>query len=297
MLLRHIVHHTYIIHIASAFPSHPYIISSIPVAGFSVVVDLSGPSYEITMNTTQAVNTQVNTLSWSDHLQGWFNMYPSANPFNTTVGFMNSRFYPQIRSLATFDSVPSCLSVGSCHPFVLVGLMDGSVWACNPMKTLFQTRSKIKQGYRMKLFQHEYRPANRFADRPNDDNGDTTMENDGISPTLRGASRFLHGWKPELSSNPQVEGTNDTPKKKQAKQPARKSARGRLQATADDEESDVEAASDVDAAPNDPSRAIIREPLTRVISMAWNPNLEFSCWAAAALGCGLVRVLDLGIDG
>jgi transcription factor C subunit 6 len=34
--------------------------------------------------------------------------------------------------------------------------------------------------------------------------------------------------------------------------------------------------------------------LTRISAVAWNPNVEFSWWAAAAMASGLVRIMDLG---
>ncbi|EEY20183.1 conserved hypothetical protein [Verticillium alfalfae VaMs.102] len=46
----------------------------------------------------------------------------------------------------------------------------------------------------------------------------------------------------------------------------------------------------------DPEKIILREPLSRATAMAWNPNMEFACWAAISLASGLVKVMDLGVD-
>jgi transcription factor C subunit 6 len=44
------------------------------------------------------------------------------------------------------------------------------------------------------------------------------------------------------------------------------------------------------------SRVVIHEPLTRVTAIKWNPNVQFSCWAACAMASGLIKVMDLGVD-
>ena len=44
------------------------------------------------------------------------------------------------------------------------------------------------------------------------------------------------------------------------------------------------------------TRFAIQEPLTRITAVAWNPNIEVGWWAAAAMGSGLVRVMDLGVE-
>lgn len=45
------------------------------------------------------------------------------------------------------------------------------------------------------------------------------------------------------------------------------------------------------------TKAAVHAPQTRVTVVAWNPNVEYGWWAAAALGSGLVKVMDLGLDG
>ena len=52
----------------------------------------------------------------------------------------------------------------------------------------------------------------------------------------------------------------------------------------------------VNALTFDPIRFSIHEPLTRVASVAWNPNVEFGWWAAAGMASGLVRIMDLGVE-
>lgn len=45
-----------------------------------------------------------------------------------------------------------------------------------------------------------------------------------------------------------------------------------------------------------PGPIVLYEPQTRITGVTWNPNVEFSWWAAAAMGSGLVRVMDVGAE-
>lgn len=44
------------------------------------------------------------------------------------------------------------------------------------------------------------------------------------------------------------------------------------------------------------SRVVTHEPLTRLTTIVWNPNLKFSCWAACAMASGIIKVMDLGVQ-
>ena len=74
------------------------------------------------------------------------------------------------------------------------------------------------------------------------------------------------------------------------KRAAKKKKAGKKKA--DDEAEDREAELDEKLA----SRVIIHEPLTRVTTILWNPNVQFSCWAACAMASGLIKVMDLGVE-
>ncbi len=231
------------------------------------ILDLEAPSYEFTE--VQAINvvTQPGLLAWSDQMLGFFSVYPSARVNNTVIGFMHHANFPLFRTTFTGDSFPSCIATGKTHPYLLIGLMDGSVWCLNPQVEHFNSRTDAT--YRIRLFQHEHRPHRLFPDD---------------SPAgLRGASRVAQGFEVERNRNPKNETQPATKKGKAVKR------RNAAVQHADEEEDEVLKSSDA-------SRAALHEPLTRVTTMEWNPNEGYGCWAAAALGSGLVRVLDLGIE-
>jgi transcription factor C subunit 6 len=276
MISRHPIHHNAVVSVASGYPSMPYVVTSIPVGGTARVVDLRSPSYETTAAQSLLINPQPNLLAYSDHLLGFFSIFPSSNALNTVVGFMHHSSFPLVRRVFTGESFLTCLSVGRTHPYLLVGMTDGSLWALNPMVELFTSRREPSD--RVKVFKHEHRPRNLFAaDSP---------------AAARGASRLLQGFAMEKNHNPRTETKSVTSKAagKKAK-PAKKpgGAQAAAAAAAADE-------NDEEAAALDPSRGVIHEPLSRITVVEWNPNEGYGCWAACAMGSGLVRVMDLGVE-
>ncbi|KAJ4007251.1 hypothetical protein NW752_007769 [Fusarium irregulare] len=265
LLSRHPVHHNIVVDLVSGYPAMPYLIASTPVGGTVKLLDLRAPSYESTEVQNLTVGTQPNLLGYSDHLLGFFSMYPSAGVLNTHVGFMHHSQFPVARRVFTGESYPSCLAVGRTHPYLLVGSLDGSLWAINPQVELFTTRREPTD--RIRVCHHEHRPGKLFpADSP---------------AAARGISRIVTGFILERSL---TKHSAHKPPVKKGKKPKKKEADT---AVGDDEEEG--------GAIMDPTRAIIYEPLTRVTVAEWNPNEEYGCWAAAAMGSGLVRVMDLGL--
>lgn len=265
LLSRHAVHHSHVVELATGYPSMPYVVAATPLGGTMRILDLAAPSYEFTEVQSINVVTQPGLLAWSDHMLGFFSIYPSARVNNTVIGFMHHANFPLFRTTFTGDSFPSCIATGKTHPFLLIGLMDGSVWCLNPQVEHFNSRTDAT--YRLRLFQHEHRPHRLFArDSP---------------AGMRGASRVAQGFEVERNRNPKNETQPATKKGKAVK---KKSA-----VQHEDDEDEVLKSSDA-------SRAALHEPLTRVTTMEWNPNQGYGCWAAAALGSGLVRVMDLGIE-
>ena len=266
LLSRHPVHHNAIVDIVSGYPTLPYVVASTPIGGTAKVVDLRSPGYETTAAQSLLINPQPNLLGYSDHLLGFFSIFPSSNALNTIVGFMHHASFPMVRRIFTGESFLTCLGAGRTHPFLLVGMADGSLWALNPMVELFTSRRDPSD--RLKIFQHEHRPSTLF---PPD------------SPAAgRGASRILQGFVMEKNHNPRTE---VKPAGKKAK-PSKKA--GSAAPAADD--------NDDEAVSLDPSRGVVHEPTTRITIVEWNPNEEYGCWAAAAMASGLVRVMDLGLE-
>ncbi|KAI6779280.1 uncharacterized protein J7T54_001010 [Emericellopsis cladophorae] len=192
LLSRHAVHHSPVIDMASGYPSQPYLVASVPIGGMVRLVDLRRPSNDSAEIPMLSVNTTPNILNWSEHLQGYFFMNPSSSIFNSVIQFSHYASFPVTKRVFTGDSRLTCLAIGKTHPFALIGTTDGSLWAINPQFEVMQlTNIRGELTERIKVFQHEHRPAERF---------------EPSSPaSQRGASRFMRGFKPEKSRHAVVE--------------------------------------------------------------------------------------------
>ncbi|TEA12975.1 Transcription factor tau subunit sfc6 [Colletotrichum sidae] len=284
LIARQEVHSTYVIHIDTAYPSDPYLVASTPVAGYTTLVDFSDPEAERSSFPCFTISPQPNLLQWNDHLRGFFTAVPSANPLNASIGFIHSRWYAaQVRKVMDGDRLPTSLAVGHHHPFALVGYLDGTLWSANPANRIFA--SKHHFGHKMKLFEHQYIPRERI---PEPEEG------------CRGLVRIVQGFRPVPNVPPKVDGRTKAVQgsKKKDKKGKKSKAKTKAKTKDDAEDDDADVQGGQDETENhfaDPKRAVLSEALTRVTTMAWNPNEEYSCWAAVAMASGLVRVLDLGL--
>ncbi|KAI5918524.1 WD40-repeat-containing domain protein [Camillea tinctor] len=288
LLQRHPIHSSAIMDIVSSYPSDPFIVSTIPMGGLLTITDLNRPNAEVSYHPNMLVSLQPNLLAWSDHLRGFASIWPSAFPGNSNIAFVHARVFPLSRHLCTVEGQPTCISIGACHPYVLVGATDGSVWVINMLRKISTHRKKT---YKMRLFQHEYRAPP----------GGNAQEK-GL-----GACRILHGFLPELNSHPVAargaETQSKTKKQKGGRLEAKEKkgkAKGRPAKAKKEGEAPPDEAKDVEMEGEGITSAAgpitLHEALTRITYVSWNPNARFGWWAAAAMGSGLVRVMDLGID-
>jgi transcription factor C subunit 6 len=335
LLSRHAVQHTHVMTMQSAFPSHPYVVSVAAVGGLVKLVDLANPSSDTAMAGTHAVTTEAGLMQWCDHLQAFVGKVPSSNPQNHGIILFPVRHFGGMgKRVIKPDAMPVAIAVGALHPFVLTGAADGSLWANNPARLVFAPKS-TRIAMKLRLFQHEFRPVERWVSASARDE----------AANVRGAVRILTGWAPEPNRTPHViratddDGDDDDvegdtnedagsaaaagkkkakPKKKKAapattpkaQQDKGKGRKGKEKAeepeAAKDNDDDATAAEE-----ETPGRekggsgggggataerpGMLFEPLSRVAGVTWNPNAGFACWAAVALASGIVRVMDLGL--
>lgn len=300
--MRRSVHNSHILDIASGFPSHPYHIATSPVSGSPTLTDLNLPSAETTsVPIPNLLNFQPNLLDWNDHMQGYFNIFPSSAPHNNVVGWAHVRYFVSSRFLMTTPSAPMCIASGRTHPFTLVGCADGSLWAMNPLRVLIKDKSD--DVYKLKIMEHEFRPARKINASPN------------AAEALRGAVRILQGFKPEINSSPQAELAREQSKPRTSRTKKKRPSKGggRRKGASNHNNNNATAAASAEAEEEseeegltkaetlaltkrlDRSKVVVHEARTRVTVAAWNPNIEYGWWAAAAMGSGLVKVMNLGI--
>ncbi|OTB11799.1 hypothetical protein K445DRAFT_67608 [Daldinia sp. EC12] len=281
-LQRHPVHSSPIMDIVTGYPSKPFLIATMPMGGVFTLTDLNRPTAEKTYHGNPLVSLQPNVLSWSDQLRGFASIWPTSFPGTSTVSFVHSRVFPLSRHICTVEGQTSCLAFGTCHPCLLVGSSDGSVWALNVMRKVLSHREKT---HKLKIFQHEYAATPPL---------DATNDNDDQIPR-RGGCRILHGFLPQLNSHPL--GTRIAKESRVKRARGEKKAANKKGKKPEDEVTFEDPAdSDEDYYTMVPAPIVVHESQTRITALAWNPNAEFSWWAAAAMGSGLVRIMDLGIE-
>ncbi|KAI0135237.1 WD40 repeat-like protein [Daldinia grandis] len=281
-LQRHPVHSSPIMDVVSGYPSKPFLIATMPMGGVFTLTDLNRPTAEKTYHGNPLVSLQPNVLSWSDQLRGFASIWPTSFPGTSTVSFVHSRVFPLSRHICTVEGQTSCLAFGTCHPCLLVGSSDGSVWSLNVMRKVLSHREKT---HKIKIFQHEY-AAPPPLEAANDD--------DEQIP-LRGGCRILHGCLPQVNFHPLGTRIAKESRVKRARG-ERKAANKKAQKPENEEPFEDPAESDEDYFTMVPAPIVVHESQTRITALCWNPNVEFSWWAAAAMGSGLVRVMDLGIE-
>lgn len=120
---------------------------------------------------------------------------------------------------------------------------------------------------------------------------------------VRGAARILQGFLPEMNSNPRAEYVREQNKKRNEVNRRKAKGKGKKKALddgdmdIDDEDDELLTKGEGKALSKllDETRAVVHDAKTRVVVAAWNPNVEYGWWAAAALGSGLVKIMDLGV--
>ncbi|KAI1470101.1 WD40 repeat-like protein [Daldinia caldariorum] len=281
-LQRHPVHSSPIMDIVSGYPSKPFLIATMPMGGVFTLTDLNRPTAEKTYHGNPLVSLQPNVLAWSDQLRGFASIWPTSFPGTSTVSFVHSRVFPLSRHICTVEGQTSCLAFGTCHPFLLVGSSDGSVWALNVMRKVLSHREKT---HKLKIFQHEY-----AAPPPPE-----TTNGNGDQIQRRGGCRILHGFLPQLNSHPLGTRIAKESRVKRARG-EKKAANKKSKKPEDEVVFEDPADEDEDYFTMVPAPIVVHESQTRITALSWNPNVEFSWWAAAAMGSGLVRIMDLGIE-
>jgi transcription factor C subunit 6 len=234
------------------------------------------------------VSLQPNLLAWSPHLRGYASMWPSAFAGNPNLSFMPARGFPLCRHLITVNGLPTCIAIGACHTYLLVGSTDGSLWVFNILRKLTSHREKT---VKVKLLQHEF-----CALIPS--NAESGME----EAKSRGVCRILHGFLPEPNTHPtgvkmaetQRHNRQNGTRISQARNRGKgKSAKPQVKMPSQPEGEIVDEEA---AMTSGPGPIVLYEPQTRITAVAWNSNVEFSWWAAAAMGSGLIRVMDVGAE-
>ena len=167
------------------------------------------------------------------------------------------RFFTAIM-IGKADGTVLSLAVGKVHPCVLVASADGTVLTTNPMRKVMAAK---QVQYQQIWFRHEWVPKRQPLRSEGDGDGDEETQgvrasNEERHGTREGMSRITEGYKVE---GIEVQRFSNS-----------KSKNGIILATIYEEEA-------------------------AATQVTWNPNLHCGGWAAAGMGCGLVRIEDLAV--
>lgn len=241
----------YLADLTSCYPSYPHLLISTSLSGSLLLTDISQPSHPVSSaisplappiaiwhdQSHSALNVDDNTAISVHPLRRWFNSFD--------VG----KLYAQATALAA----------SPCHPFVLLGSVNGDVVGTNPLRRLLGGQQTPI--YQQCWFSHDWRPANEKELHPPPPQ---TAADPSLAPTTsnsaanaivvnNGLTRLVDGFAVRVEPMKQY---------------------------------------DFSPAKNLGPQSVF-ETRSAVTAVAWNPNLKCGGWAAAGMGDGLLRVEDV----
>ncbi|KAF2235417.1 hypothetical protein EV356DRAFT_500282 [Viridothelium virens] len=183
---------TYIINIASGYPSRPYLLFTTSMSGHLRMTDLRAPESDSVESSRSRLGTP--TLAWHETSQSLITCDDS--PFIRSLPIRHFFASTAHMKLPAMAPLPHCLVTSPVHASVLVGLADGSVIATNPLR---RTQGPRTQLFLQKWFQHEF-------------SGSTPRARE-LGGEAGGVVRFSDGFKVEVA------GTKEPKKEAEKKKP------------------------------------------------------------------------------
>jgi transcription factor C subunit 6 len=246
------LHQAYIQSISCGYPSRPHVLITYSFDGLLRATDLRSPSLDTV--TSQRSRIAQGPVIWHDITQSALNIDD-----NFTLKSYGMRIFYKSVSVARLTAFASDVATSVLHPSVLVGCVDGTVWATNPMRRLRDHKHKPLVQC---ILKHEWRRPVKQQQKPQDEgDGNVEMldEQEGGNPLLsKPLIRLMVGYKIQQADMGQENRANVTREYV--------------------------------------SFATVYEEKTACTQVAWNPNLRAGTWAALGMASGLVIIKDLAAD-
>ena len=188
---------SYVLSIASCYPSHPNLLITTAADGYPRLTDLNQPHPATATGTVLAPRSRAtqNFAVWNDFCQNALVMDDNF----ALKGIPLRRFFTTI-SLGRARSVGTALATSLCHPFVLMGTAHGEVTGSNPIRRIIQPKAiPLLQTW----FGHEWRRPTE-AEAAGDESS-CPAEGENIGP--HGLTRFTEGYKIEQGQRQYREGS------------------------------------------------------------------------------------------
>lgn len=242
-------HQTYILSLASGYPSRPYYLATASMDGYLRLTDIRSPTLDTLLSSRHRVGSLC--VLWNDHLQAF--LAPDETYCMRMYGVR--KFYTTVILGKFMESNVACVALSPVHAIVLMGSTDGEVATTNPLRRVNDPKSPAIQ---QTWFVHEWRrPVKRPPPHPPHHNPNPRQRVDQTTSLLaQPLARILESFEAyhaPLENNQYAD------------------------------------------LPEGSSVQTIFEPETNITAVAWNPNLPYGGWAAAATGTGLVRVEDIAV--
>ncbi|EFE40706.1 transcription factor TFIIIC complex subunit Tfc6, putative [Trichophyton verrucosum HKI 0517] len=130
------IHDTYILNVASAYPTHPYIIAATSVGGQTRLVSLQDPAAEVVDALRLRIGTQC--LVYSPFLRSFI-----TNDEGDFVRLLPlRRFFSSLAALKSRSIATSLATASLHHPCILAGNAGGAVIGNNPLRKLIHSKEK-----------------------------------------------------------------------------------------------------------------------------------------------------------
>ncbi|KAL1624742.1 hypothetical protein SLS56_007626 [Neofusicoccum ribis] len=260
-LLYRNAHSSYVLSIASAYPSHPHCIATSSMDGFLQLIDIRAPNHDVTFS--QRSRTGSAPLQWHDVSQSFL----TCDENYTLLALSLRRFHVNM-SVGRANSNIQHISASPVHPFTLIGCTDGMVISTNPMRKVLIAKAEM---WHQTWFMHEWRRA---------------IDKNGIVDEASAAA----DTRSDLKKPP------ETVVKARPKGELKHA--GPIARIVDGFKAEVYKLWVEQGLPNQYEGVVyntIYEEETASTQVAWNPNLRCGGWAAAGMGDGLIRIEDLAL--
>lgn len=181
------LHQSYVLAIASAYPTHPHMICTSAMSGYMRLTDIRSPTSDYVLS--QRVHWNPSTICYCGALSSFITYDEGGlvklHPLR--------RFWTQI-NFARGDAEVTSLAVGHLHTSVLIGFADGTLLAANPARRFVGARHQLV--LQQKVWKHEW--ARRKA-TTNDCANAEAPDQSNQSNRIERISRVTEGYKIDLA--------------------------------------------------------------------------------------------------
>lgn len=280
--LYHTLNASYIVNITSAYPSRPHFLATSSADGLVRLTDIRSPHLDSVLSARSRVFGVA--IAWHEWTQSFLTSDENYCLRNQPI----RRFYMHMASMRAEAQILAIAS-SQVHPSVLIGTADGFILASNPIRRVLDMKT---EPWQQVWFGHEWRRGMNAKETPENDASAAGAEDEvsAATPVTQPAEPSTpNALDPQIPSSSTATTSRARPPLSALREPLSRITDGHKPETTQLQRAQ---------GPNvqEGTRfATIYEEGTAVTQLAWNLNLRFGGWAAAGLGCGLVRVEDVAV--